>query len=98
MVDQHHFLLETLAQVDNNTFPFQQHLKMACDLLPALARACLPPFEQLIKQQMVQFKISILKCLHYHTLSNMLSDKIFEAHCAQISSCFGLGVGIWFIV
>jgi len=28
----------------------------------------------------------------------MLSDKIFEAHCAQILSCFGLKVGVWLIV
>ncbi len=32
MVYQHPFLLEALAQVDNNTFPFQ-HLKTTCDFL-----------------------------------------------------------------
>ncbi len=31
MVDQWFFFYETLAQVENNTFPFQQHLKaMSC--------------------------------------------------------------------
>jgi hypothetical protein len=34
MVNQCPFLLETLMQVDNNTFLFQQHLKATCDLLP----------------------------------------------------------------
>jgi hypothetical protein len=53
MVDQCPFLLEALAQVDNNTFPFQQHLKATCDFLLPLTCACLPSFEQLIKQQMV---------------------------------------------
>ncbi len=48
MVDQHPFLLKTLAQVNNNTFPFQQHLKVACYLLPPLL-VCFPPFEQLIQ-------------------------------------------------
>jgi len=52
MVDQHPFLLEALAQVDNNIFPFQQHFKVACDLLLPLAHTCLLPFEQLIEQQM----------------------------------------------
>jgi len=33
MVNQRPFLLETLAQIDNNTFPFEQHLKTTCDLL-----------------------------------------------------------------
>jgi len=40
---------------------------------------------------MVQFQNSILEC--HHSFSNMFFDKIFEAHCAQILSCFGLGVG-----
>jgi hypothetical protein len=31
MVDQHPFLFEALARVNNNTFPFQ-HLKATCDL------------------------------------------------------------------
>ncbi len=34
-VDQRPFLLEALTQV-NNTFPFQQHFKTTCDLLPHL--------------------------------------------------------------
>jgi hypothetical protein len=45
MVDQHHFFLKALTQINNNTFPFQQHLKAACDRLPPLTYACLPPFE-----------------------------------------------------
>ncbi len=53
MVDQHPFLLEALARINNNTFPFQQHLKATCDLLPPPTYACFPPFEQLIWQQMV---------------------------------------------
>jgi len=50
MVDQCPFLFEMLAQIDNNTFPFQQHLKAASDFLSPPARTCLPPFEQLIMQ------------------------------------------------
>jgi hypothetical protein len=53
MVDQRPFLLEALAQVDNNTFPFHQHLKVACDFLSTLLHTCLLSFEQFIKQQMV---------------------------------------------
>jgi len=30
-----------------------------------------------------------------HTFSNMLSDMIFEAHCARILSCFRPKVGTW---
>jgi hypothetical protein len=30
-------------------------------------------------------------------LFRMLSDGIFEAHCAQILSCYGPRVGVWFI-
>jgi hypothetical protein len=33
MVDQFPFLFKSLTQVDNNTFLFQQHLKVARDLL-----------------------------------------------------------------
>jgi hypothetical protein len=82
MVDQHPFLLETFAQV-NNTFHFQQHLKVACNLL-------LPPtfvfssFEQFIKQQMIKLQDSILEHLHHHTFSNMFSSKIFKPRHAQI--------------
>jgi len=45
MVDQCPFLLEALAQIDNNIFPFQQHLKATCVLLPPQACACIFPFE-----------------------------------------------------
>jgi hypothetical protein len=50
MVDQCPFLLEALAGVVNNTFPFQQHFNNTCDLLAPPARACLFPFEQFIGQ------------------------------------------------
>jgi hypothetical protein len=82
MVDQHPFLFEALTQVDNNTFPFQQHLKAACDLLPPLACACLPPFEQLIEQHIVQLQDSISECLHHHTFFSMFFNMISEAHHA----------------
>jgi hypothetical protein len=36
MVDQCHFLF-ALVRVNNNTFPFQQHLKATCNLLSPLA-------------------------------------------------------------
>jgi hypothetical protein len=60
----------------------------------ALSHACLPPFEQLIRQQIVQLQDFILERLFYHTLSNMFSNKTSKAHCAQILSCSGLRVGI----
>jgi hypothetical protein len=46
---------------------------------------------------MVQLQDSISKCLHHHTLSNMFFNKIFEAHCAQMLSCFGPRVSAWLI-
>jgi hypothetical protein len=95
MVDQHPFFLETLARVYNNTFPFQQHLNVACDLLPPPVHACLPSFEQFIEQQMVQLQDSILERLQHHTLSIMLFDRTFRAHHAQNLSCSGLRAGVW---
>jgi hypothetical protein len=68
MVDHCPFLLEALTWVDNNTFFFQQHFKVACDLLSPPIRTYLLPFEQFIKEQMVQFQYSISKHLHHHTL------------------------------
>jgi hypothetical protein len=82
MVDQRPFFFEALTRVDNNTFPFQQHLKATCDLLPPPARMCLLPFEQFIAQQMVQLQNSISVHLHRHTFFNMLFDRIFEAYYA----------------
>jgi hypothetical protein len=82
MINQRPFLFESLVQVDNNTFPFQQHLKTICDLIPPLARAYFSFFENLIGQQMVHFQDSISKRLHHHTFSNMLSNGIFKAYCA----------------
>jgi hypothetical protein len=52
LIDQHH-LLKTLVQVDEGTFPFQQHLKVANNLLLLLRHVCFPPFGQLISQQVV---------------------------------------------
>ncbi len=47
---------------------------------------------------MVWFQDSILKHMYHHTLFNMLSNGIFEAHCAQILSCSGPRASAWFIV
>jgi hypothetical protein len=94
MVDQCHFLLEALTRVDNNTFPFQQHFKMACDLLLPLIHTCFPSFEQLIEQQMVWFQNSISKRLHHHTFFSMFFDGISKAHCAQILFCHGWGANV----
>ncbi len=88
MFDQRPFLLETLTQVNNNTFSFQQHLKAPCDLLLAPKHKCLPSFEQFIRQQMVQLQDSILECLHYHTFSNMFFNTIPKAYHARILLCF----------
>jgi hypothetical protein len=52
LVEQHH-LLKTLVQVDEDTFPFQQHLKTTNNLLLLLTHACFPPFGQLFSQQVV---------------------------------------------
>jgi hypothetical protein len=71
MVYQRPFYLETLTQVDNNTLPFQQHLKATCDLLLCPTCASLPSFDQLIMQQMVQLQDSISEHLRHHTLSSM---------------------------
>ncbi len=46
---------------------------------------------------MVQLQNSISEHLHHHTFSNMLSNETFEAHHAQILSCFILRVGVWLI-
>ncbi len=35
---------------------------------------------------------------HHHTITNMFSDEIFEAHHNQILSCLGPRVGAWFII
>jgi len=89
IVDQHPFLFEALAWVDNNTFPFQQHFKVACGLLLAAICTCFLSFEQLIGQQMVQLQDSISKHLHHHTLSSILSNGIFKTYCVRILSCYG---------
>jgi len=97
MVYQRPLLFETLARVYNNTFPFQQHLNVAFDLLPPPAHACLPPFEQFIEQQMVQLQDSILEHLQHHTLSIMLFDMTSQAHHAQNLSNYGLQACAWLI-
>jgi hypothetical protein len=95
MVDHHPFHFKALTRVDNNTFPFQQHFKTTCELQPPLAHACFLPFEQFIRQQMIQLQDSISKHLHHHTLSSMPSDEISEAHHARILSCYGPRVNVW---
>jgi hypothetical protein len=92
------FLFEALTQVNNNTFPFQQHFKVTCYFLPLLACVCPPPFKQLIGQQMVWLQNPISKHVHRHAISNMLFNEIFETHHAQILSCFGLKVGTWLTI
>ncbi len=89
MIDQCLFFLEALTWVNNNTSK-----RLAISHHPQ--HTCFFPFEQFIGQQMVWLQDSVLEHLHHHTLSNMLSDKIFKTHCAQILSCSGPKVGVWF--
>jgi len=79
MVDQHPFIFQALTQVDNNTFPFQQHFKTTFNILPLLASVCLLPFEQFIEDQMVQLQNSILKRLHHakHELTKLTMAQIW---------------------
>jgi hypothetical protein len=82
----------------------QQHLpfltttqsNMRSFIIPA--HVCLFPFEQFIKQQMVHLQNSILEHLHHHTFFNMFFDGIFEAHHAQILSCFRPRANVWLII
>jgi hypothetical protein len=41
---------------------------------------------------------SISKRLHHHTFSNMFSNGISKAHCAQILSCSSQGVNVWLTI
>jgi hypothetical protein len=59
MVNQCPFLLETFTWINNNIFPFQQHLKVTCDFLPLPTHVCFFPLEQFIEQQMGQLQNSI---------------------------------------
>jgi hypothetical protein len=34
----------------------------------------------------------------HHTLSSMLSNKIYETYCVRILSCFNFGANIWFTI
>ncbi len=52
LIEQHH-LLKTLIQVNEGTFPFQQHLKTTNNLFLLLTHAGFAPFGQLINQQVV---------------------------------------------
>jgi hypothetical protein len=97
MVNQCPFFFKTLAQVDKNTFFFQQHLKVACDFLLPPTWACFLPFEQLIGQKKVHFQDFISRHLHHHNFFKMLFHMILKAYCAQILSCFDPRASIWLI-
>ncbi len=84
MVDQRPFLLEALSWVDNNTFPFQQHLKVACDLLPS------PTYEMESWSWTICWPMNWSNGgKHHHTFSSMFFDRTSKVHCAWILSCSG---------
>jgi hypothetical protein len=87
LLDHYPFLLEALIHIDSSSFPFQQQLKGACDLVPLMVCACLPCFEHFINKQNESFQNSILKHLHQHTFSNILSNGAFNVHQTCILSC-----------
>jgi hypothetical protein len=91
MVHQRPFFLEVLAQINNNTFLFQQHFKATCDFLPPPTRTCFLSFEQFIGQHMVHVQDSILEHFYHYAFFNMLFDGIFEVDYARILSCSSLG-------
>lgn len=61
-----------------------------------------PPSEQLLKSRTIigennrLFQKSILKNMHKHSFSNILSKLSFDYHHAQLGSCVSLGLGAQF--
>jgi len=82
IIEQRPILFESLVWVDDDTFLFQQYLKMTNNFYH-LQNVCLLPFEQPIGQQIDQFQDSILKHLWYHTFSTMFFEEMFNAHGLQ---------------
>ncbi len=77
MIDQHPFLLEMLTQSQQHlSFPTTFQGSMWFIISPN--SHMFPSIWKFIKQQMVRLQDFILEHLHHHTLSNMLSNKIFE--------------------
>ncbi len=74
------------------TSPFSSNTSNRHVIFYHFQHVCIFFFQQLIGQQMVQLKNSILECLHHHTISSTFFDMIFEVHCVRILSCFNLEV------
>jgi hypothetical protein len=53
--DGYPFLFGAIGANSFNPFPFQAHLRWACDLLPQAVQVSIPPFEQLLKRGMDHF-------------------------------------------
>lgn len=50
LLNHHPFLLKAIVHVDKNILPFQQQLKIACELLLPPIKVCLLSFEEFIGQ------------------------------------------------
>jgi hypothetical protein len=91
MVDQCPFFLEVLAQINNNTFLFQQHFKATCDFLPPPTQTRFLPFEQHIEQHMVHFQDLISEHFYHHALFSMSFDGYLKSIVLEFYHVLPLG-------
>ncbi len=80
---------------DSNPFLFQVHFKWVHDLLPLATQVSIPPFEQLSKKGVDCLQVNILKRMHEHSFSNIISKLSSNYHHAWLRSCVGLSLGVW---
>jgi len=96
IVDQYHFLLEALTGIDNNTFPFQQHLKMACVLLPPKPMHVFFHLNNSSNNKWFNFKISSWNICTVIPFPTCFLTKHLKLIMPEV--CSSLGAGTWFII
>jgi hypothetical protein len=79
--DDHSFLLGDIGSKNLNPLPFQVHFRWVHDLLRLTTQICILPFEQFSKKGTNCFQDNILKKLHEHSFSNIISEVSFNCHC-----------------
>ncbi len=67
------FLLGAIKANNSSPLPFQAHLRWAHDLPPLTIQASIPPIEQLLERGMDRFQENILKSVHKHSFSSIIS-------------------------
>jgi hypothetical protein len=96
--DDHLILLDAMAHVKTDTYPFQIALRDTCAMLLKVVRSHVLPFENIMVQSYFQMKFSLKEQLHEQKFTLLLTNALLNILRTHFCSYVAPTIGAWLLV